>query len=138
MRALTGIVLVIPLFVGLGFAQGSATPGSIRHNAFTTGTYGEPAVLPPARIVLHGPVNKEPQSDAKGAFVIDSLPPRRYDIEASAPGLSAVLTVHVSAGPFSIVQIEMNVAVVTSTTSTQLTQLEAMHCASSRKMHRYA
>jgi hypothetical protein len=138
MRALTGIVLVVPLFPGLGFAQGSATPGSTRHNAFTRGTYGEPAVLPPARIVLHGPVNNETQSDAKGAFAIDSLPPRSYDIEASAPDLSALFAAAVSTAASSTDPVEMNVAAVRSTTSTQLTQLEAMHCASSRKMHRYA
>jgi len=135
MRALTGIVLVVPLFLGLGFAQGSATPGSIRHNAFTRSTYGEPAVLPPARIVLHGPVNEEIQSDAKGAFAIDSLPPRSSDIEASAPTLSAVLTLDVSAGPFSIAQIEMSMALATSATSPERRQLKAMDSAFSRKEH---
>jgi hypothetical protein len=41
---------------------------------FTKGTNGEPAVLPGVRIVLHGPITKETESDARGAFAIDGLP----------------------------------------------------------------
>ena len=85
MRALIGIALTVPLFVGPSFAQGgSSPPGSIRGDVFTKGTNGEPAVLPMARIVLHGPINKETESDAQGAFAIDGLPPGTYEIEANA------------------------------------------------------
>jgi hypothetical protein len=112
-----------------------ATPGSIRGAVVTKTQNGEPAVLPDARIVLHGPVSRETQSDAQGAFVIDGLPPGTYQIEANAPRLYAVLAVQVSAGTSSTVPVEMNMAAVTSTTSPQLTRLKAMDCAFSRKVH---
>ena len=112
-----------------------ATPGSIRGDVFTTTQNGEPAVLPGARIVLHGLTNKETESDAQGAFAIDGLPPGLYDIEASAPGLNAMLAVEVRAGTSSTGPVEMNVAAVTSTTSPQLTRLKAMDCAFSGKVH---
>ena len=136
MRTLIGIALAILLLLGLGFAQGSSPAlGSIRGDVFTKGTNGEPAVLPGARIVLRGPITKETESDAQGAFAIDGLPPGTYEIEANAPGLYAALAVEVRAGTSSTVPVEMNVAAVTSTTSPQLTRLKAMDCAFSRKVH---
>ena len=136
MRTLIGIALAILLLPGLGFAQGSSPAlGSIRGDVFTQGTNGEPAVLPGARIVLHGLTNKETESDAQGAFAIDGLPPGTYVIEANAPGLYAALAVEVRAGTSSTVPVEMNVAAVTSTTPPQLTRLKAMDCAFSRKVH---
>jgi hypothetical protein len=136
MRRLIGIALAILLLLGLGFVQGSSpAPGSIRGDVFTKGTNGEPAVLPDARIVLHGPINKETQSDAQGAFAIDGLPPGTYQIEANASRLYAALAVEVSSGTSSTGPVEMNVAAVTSTTSPQLTPLKAMDCAFSRKVH---
>jgi len=103
------------LLVGC-FAEGKpATPGSIRGAVVTKTQNGEPAVLPDARIVLHGPINKETQSDARGAFAIDGLPPGIYDIEASAPGLNTTLTVEVKPGTTSIAPIELGMATVAST-----------------------
>ena len=85
--------MAILLFLGLGFAQGSSPAlGSVRGDVFTKGTNGEPAVLPSVRIVLHGPITKETESDALGAFAIDGLPPGTYQIEANAPGLSGGLS----------------------------------------------
>jgi hypothetical protein len=136
MRTLIGIALAMLLFLGRGFAQGSSPAfGSIRGAVFTKGTNGEPAVLPGVRIVLHGPVTKETESDAPGAFAVDSLPLGMYDIEASALGLYAALAVEVSGGTSSTVLVEMNVVAVTSTTSPQLTGLKATDCAFSRKVH---
>ena len=136
MRTLIGIALTILLLLGLGFAQGSSPAlGSIRGDVFTKGTDGEPAVLPDARIVLHGPINKETQSDAQGSFAIDGLLSGTYQIEANAPRLYAALAVEVSSGTSSTGPVEMNVAAVTSTTSPQLTPLKAMDCAFSRKVH---
>ena len=136
MRTLIGMALAILLLLGPGFAQGSSPAfGSIRGDVFTKGTNGEPAVLPGARIVLRGPINKETQSDTQGAFAIDGLPPGTYEIEANAPGLYAALAVEVRAGTSSTVPVEMNVAAVTSPTSPQLTRLKAMDCAFSRKVH---
>jgi hypothetical protein len=136
MRTLIGIALAILLLLGLDFAQGiSSALRSIRGDVFTKGTNGEPAVLPGARIVLRGPITKETESDAQGAFAIDSLPPGTYEIEANAPGLYAALAMEVSAGTSSTGPVEMNVAAVTSTTSPQLTRLKAMDCAFGRKVH---
>src|SRR6266852_7963140 len=72
--------------------------GWIRGDVFTKGINGEPAVLPGVLIVLHGPITKETESDAKGAFAVDGLPPGAYRIEANAPGLYGALAVEVSPG----------------------------------------
>jgi len=109
-------VVSILLFVLPAFAQtGSTGSGSIRGDVFTKGTNGEPAVLPGVLIVLHGPITEKTESDAKGAFAVDGLPPGSYQIEANAPGLYAALAVEVSTGTSSTVPVEMNVAAVTST-----------------------
>ena len=136
MRGSVAYVVSILLFVLLAFAQSSSTAsGSIRGDVFTKGTNGEPAVLPGVLIVLHGPITKETESDAQGAFAVDGLPPGTYEIEANAPGLYAALAVEQRAGTSSTVPVEMNVAAVTSTTSPELTGLKAMDCAFSRKVH---
>src|ERR1700687_4697982 len=116
MRKSAAYVVSSLLFVLPAFAQnGSIASGSIRGDAFTKGTDGELAVLPGVLIVLHGPTTKETESDAKGAFAVDGLPPGPYRIEANAPGLYAALAVEVSAGTSSAVSVEMNVAAVAST-----------------------
>ena len=115
MRKSVAYVVSILLFVLPAFAQSDSTAsGSIRGDVFTKGANGEPAVLPHARIVLHGPLNKEALSDAKGAFGVDGLPPGMYDIEASAPGLNAALAVEVKPGTASVVPIDLSIATVTS------------------------
>lgn len=116
MRRISFIVFSTLLLLVRCFPQdGPAAPGSIRGEVVTKTQNGEPAVLPEARIVLHGPVNKEAQSDARGAFAIDDLPPGMYDIEASAPGLNTTLAVEVKPGTASVVPIELDIATVTST-----------------------
>src|SRR5690242_19280540 len=121
------------MFLGLGFAQGGfPPPGSIRGDVFTKGINGEPAVLPGVRIVLHGPLIRETESDAQGAFAIDVLSPGSHQIEANASRLYAALAVEVGAGTSSV---EMNVVAVTSTRSPQLIRLKAMDCTFSGKMH---
>src|SRR5271170_7619246 len=113
MRTSIGIALATLLLLRLGFAQGgSGALGSIRGDVFTKGTNGEPAVLPSVRIVLHGPITKETESDAQGVFAIDGLPPGTYQIEANAPGLSGGFAVEVTAGASSTVPLEMNVTMV--------------------------
>ncbi len=125
MRTLIGIALLL----GLGFAQGSSPAlGLLRGDVFTKGTNGEPAVLPGARIVLRRPITKETESDTQGAFAIDGLPPGTHEIEANAPSLYAALAVEVNGCTSFTVPVEMNVAAVTSTTSTQLTELKAIDC----------
>src|SRR6266496_4011281 len=115
MRSIPLIVLsTLALLVSCFPQDRPATSGSIRGNVFTTTQNGEPAVLPGAHIVLHGLINKETESDAQGAFAIDGLPPGMYDIEASAPGLNAVLAVEVKPGEPSFVPIELSIAAVES------------------------
>jgi hypothetical protein len=115
MRKLLTLVFSIVALLMPCFAQGDpAAAGSIRGEVVTRSENGEPAVFPHARIVLHGPVEKESQSDAQGAFVIGGLPPGTYDIEASAPGLNATLAVEVKPGAVSIVPIDLSVATVAS------------------------
>ncbi|HXZ79189.1 MAG TPA: TonB-dependent receptor [Terriglobales bacterium] len=92
----------------------TVVPGSIRGEVITKTQNGEPAVLPNAHIVLQGPKNKETESDARGAFTIDNLPPGTYQIEASAPGLNTALAVDVKPGAASVLVIELNVAAVAS------------------------
>src|SRR4051812_32679412 len=116
MRESIGYVVSILLFVLPAFAQsGSIASGSIRGDVFTKGPNGELAVLPGVVIVLHGRITKETESDEKGAFAVDGLPPGNYQIEANAPGLYAALATEVSANTPSTVSVEMNVAAVTST-----------------------
>jgi hypothetical protein len=116
MRDWIAYFVLILLFVHPAFAQsGSTASGSIRGDVFTKGTNGEPAVLPGVLIVLHGPITKETESDTKGAFAIDGLPPGTYQVDANAPGLYAVLAVEVSVDKLSTASVEMNVAAVTST-----------------------
>jgi len=123
LRRLSGIGLSVLLFLGLGFAQGgSPPPGSIKGDVFTKGTNGEPAVLPGVRIVLHGPVTRETESDAQGAFAIDSLPHGTYEIEANAPGLSGGLAVEVAPGASSAVLLEMNVTMVSNMVNVTATE----------------
>lgn len=70
---------------------------AIRGDVFTKGTNGEPAVLPGVRGVLHGPITKETESDAQGAFAIDGLPPGTYEIEANAGGWVAAACILIRA-----------------------------------------
>src|SRR6266849_3355097 len=115
MRERVAYVVSILLFVLPAFAQnGSTASGSIRGDVFTKGTNGEPAVLPGVLIVLHGPITKETESDAKGAFGVDGISPGTYQIEANAPGLYAALAVEVKPGTASVVPIDLSVATVTS------------------------
>src|SRR5258708_38584541 len=76
--ALSTLVLLAPVFA----QDDHAIVGSIRGEVVTKNQNGEPAVLPDARIVVHGPTNKEARTDASGAFAIGGLPPGMYKIEA--------------------------------------------------------
>ena len=110
------MILSIVVLLTLGFATDApAASGSIRGEVFTKTTDGETAVVSDTRIVLHGPVNKETASDARGAFAVDDLPPGRYEIEATAPGLNGTLAVEVKPGTAAVVPLELAIARVKST-----------------------
>jgi hypothetical protein len=116
MRRICLIVFSTLLLLVRCFPQGDpAMPGSIRGDVVTKTQSGEPAALPEARIVVHGPINKETQSDARGAFALDGLPPGMYNVEASAPGLNTKFAVEVKPGTASVVPIELGMAAVVST-----------------------
>src|ERR1700751_2914283 len=94
MRRIFPVGFSILLLLAFCSAQDNiATQGSIRGEVVTRNQNGEPAVFPNARIVLHGPINTEAQSDASGAFAIDSRPPGMYEVEASASGLKETVAV---------------------------------------------
>jgi carboxypeptidase family protein len=78
--------------------------------------------LPGVRVVLHGPITKETESDAQGAFAIDGLPPGTYQIEANAPGLSGGLAVDITSGTSSTVSLEMNVITVSNSINVTATE----------------
>jgi Carboxypeptidase regulatory-like domain len=123
MRTPAAYVVSFLLFLLPAFAQSdSAASGSIRGDVFTKGTNGEPAVLPRTRIVLRGPMTKETESDAQGAFAIDGLPPGTYEIEANAPGLTGGLAVEVTPGTSSSVAVEMNLTTVSDTMNVTATE----------------
>ena len=116
MRRIAIVILSIVVLFAPGFAADApAAPGSIRGEVFTKSTDGVPAVLSDTRIVLHGPVNKETASDARGAFAVDGLPPGIYHIEADAPGLNGTLAVEVQPGTTSVVPLELGIVAVKST-----------------------
>jgi len=116
------ILFVSTLFFHCFSQDVSAKAGSIRGEVVTKTTNGQTSVFPGAHIVLRGPINKEAQSDAQGAFAIDGLPPGIYGIDASAPGLTASLIVDVKAGAASAVSVEFTVATVTSAVTVTASQ----------------
>jgi TonB dependent receptor/Carboxypeptidase regulatory-like domain len=91
------------------------TMGSIRGDVFTKDKAGERSVLPATHVALHGAVEKETQSDQRGAYSFDSVPPGTYILEATAPGLNATLEVEVSPGAAATAPLELNVVAVNST-----------------------
>jgi hypothetical protein len=122
-RRISLSILSIAVLVASCFSKDDPTlSGSIRGEVVTVAQNGEPAVSPHARIVLHGPVNKETESDAHGAFAIDGLPPGLYNVEASAPGLNAAAAVDVKSGTSSVVPLELNISRVKSQVTVTATE----------------
>jgi hypothetical protein len=117
MRNTTALLAFSVLLIGSRcFPQTTAVPmSSIRGDVFTKSEGGELSVVPATHVALHGPVTKETQSDQRGAYSFVSIPPGKYLLEASAPGLSAMLEVEVSPGATAAAPLELNVVAVTST-----------------------
>ena len=112
----TALIAFSVLLIGIRCFPEDPTPalGSIRGDVFTRDAGGERSVLPATQVTLHGPVAKETQSDQRGAYSFDSIPPGKYVLEARAPGLSATLEVEVSPGATAAAPLELNVVAVSS------------------------
>src|SRR5690348_15905539 len=124
MRALIGIVLVVLPFVGQSSAQpSSAAPGTIRSEVFKKCTNGEPAVMPAVLTVIRGPISKQTELCAKGAFAVYSLTPGTCQIEAN-PSFYAALAVTVSADTPSTITVEKSMSALIRPTSPELTRLK--------------
>ena len=89
------------------------TTGSVRGEILTMDATG-PALVPDAQIQIQGPISKETRSEASGSYVFDSLPPGKYKITATAPGLSGVKEVTVTAGSTSVASLSLELQVVSS------------------------
>lgn len=96
MRRITFVVFCVLLSLVPCLPQQTApSAGSIRGEVVTRDEGGGPSVLAGAHLALHGAVTKETQSDARGDYAFDSVPPGKYSVQASAPGLTATLEVDV-------------------------------------------
>jgi hypothetical protein len=89
--------------------------GSIRGDVFTKDEGGDRSVLPGTRVTLRGPVAQETQSNQRGAYSFDSVPPGKYVLEASVPGLSAAAEVEVRSGGATAAPLELTIVAATST-----------------------
>ena len=116
MRKTALIASFVLLIVFRCFPQDATeTMGSIRGEVFTKSEAGERSVLPATHVAVHGAVEKETQSDQRGAYSFDSVPPGKYLLEASAPGLSSTLEIEVRPGATAAAPLELSVVAVTST-----------------------
>jgi len=116
MRKPALIVFSIMLIVFRCFSQDPIeASGSIRGDVFTKDKGGDRSVLPGTRVTLRGPVAQETQSDQRGAYSFDSVPPGKYVLEASAPGLDATSEVEVAPGTTAAAPLELSVVAVRST-----------------------
>ena len=91
--------------------------GSIRGEVFTKDGQGQRFVVPGTLVELKGPLKKEKQSDASGAFEFHSLPPGRYAVSAKTSGMNVTVQVEVKAGESSLAQLELRLDAVTSSVS---------------------
>lgn len=91
-----------------------ATAGSIRGDVFTRTDGGEKSALAGVRIALHGPADRETQSDAEGRYVFDSVPAGRYTLQASPQGLHGDAVVEVKAGALAEAPLALTLTTVRS------------------------
>jgi hypothetical protein len=73
------------------------------------------SVIQDAHVELHGIVVKETQSDARGAYAFNSIPPGKYTVEASVIGLIGAIDVDVKAGEISVAPLALEIVAVSST-----------------------
>jgi len=89
-------------------------PGSIAGEVFTTASDGQREMVPGAQLILRGAVERQTQSDAIGRYRFELVPPGRYTVEASAPGLKGTEPVDVAAGQSVTTAIRLELTTVTS------------------------
>ena len=94
--------------------EARVAPGSIAGEVFTTSSDGQRELVPGARVILRGPVERETESDAIGRYRLELVPPGRYTAEATAPGLKGTVPVEVVAGETAAAAIPMELTTVTS------------------------
>src|SRR5215472_2263318 len=112
MRKPALIIFSFFLVVASCFPQDNNT-GSVRGTVVTIDAAGA-AVVPDAQIQIQGPISKETRSDAAGSYLFDSLPPGKYKITATAPGLSRATEITVTAGSTSVAPLNLDLQVVSS------------------------
>lgn len=112
MRKTALIILSFLLGAASCLSQNSIT-GSVRGDVLTMDATG-PAVVPEAQIQVQGQITKETRSDAAGTYLIDSLPPGKYKITATAPGLSGATEVTVTAGATAVASLNLELLAVSS------------------------
>ena len=121
MRRLTLVIFSVLLSLVRCFPQDTAAGmGSIHGEVFTKDEAGGQSVFPDAIVELHSLVSPElaiqqTRSDAHGTYAFASVPPGKYTLAASAPGLTATIEAEVKAGGISVAPIELGLAAVTST-----------------------
>src|SRR5215831_11298546 len=111
MRALRGIGLLIPLFLGPGFAQGS--PASLDRFSVTQSLRAPMVNLPFCPVYsssFAGSSVKRPSCTQREHSLSIALPPGTSQIEANASGLYPALTVAAGAGTSSTIPVDKNVS----------------------------
>jgi carboxypeptidase family protein len=117
-RRLAKLAFAIGLLTigALGQGTGPAT-GTVQGLVFTADADGGRSVGPAATISLDGPVHLEVQTDNKGKFACNAVPPGSYRISAEATGLAATQSVVVTAATVSEIALEMKVQAATESTT---------------------
>ena len=94
--------------------EARVAPGSIAGEVFTTSSDGQRELVPGARVIVRGPVEREAESDAIGRYRLELVTPGRYSAETTAPGLKGTVPVEVVAGETAAAAIPMELTTVTS------------------------
>jgi TonB dependent receptor/Carboxypeptidase regulatory-like domain len=136
------LVLAVSLFTNL--AQGkqpNATTAKVAGIVFVQDSVGNRSVVAGAKVKLDGPSTFETETDENGNYLIASVPPGTYTLEAVSPGLEIRQTVLIEAGEV-LVPLELKPLEVTTSVVVKTDQIETKNPAPSEtvseKTLRYA